>query len=88
MKTRTITLTDRRPVKIVEDEWPIIAKATGDSWSGGDYARHEPSRKVSSMSTICGSGSTRMGGPSSMACSAERRPGPERTTGRVARSST
>lgn len=29
-KTRTITLTDRPPVKICEDEWPIIA--VGKDW--------------------------------------------------------
>lgn len=30
-KTRTITLTDRPPVQIVEDEWPIISQARGNS---------------------------------------------------------
>jgi len=30
VKTRTITLTDRPPVTIVESEWPILAKADYD----------------------------------------------------------
>ena len=43
-KTRTITLTDHRPVTIVEEEWPRIASDTDDSWpleGGVDYARHQ-----------------------------------------------
>ena len=39
-KTRIITLTGRAPVKISEDAWPLLAYATGDSWTGNDYARH------------------------------------------------
>jgi hypothetical protein len=40
-KTRTITLNDRHPVKIREDEWPQIAAATGDSYGSNDYSRHQ-----------------------------------------------
>ena len=43
-KTRTITLTNRRPVKIVEEEWPIVAKATGDSYASCDYSRYQQAR--------------------------------------------
>lgn len=38
-KQRTITLTDRRPVKIYEDEWPTVAQANGDNFAGSDYSR-------------------------------------------------
>ena len=40
-KTRTITLTDRRPARIVEEDWPILAKAQDDSYHGNDYCRRQ-----------------------------------------------
>lgn len=39
-KTRTITLTDRRPIKIREEEWPVVARASGDT-GPSDYARRQ-----------------------------------------------
>ena len=32
----TITLTDRRPIKIKKDDWPMVADA-GDSWHDNQY---------------------------------------------------
>lgn len=37
----TITLTGRRPVIVTKSEWPVIANADDDSWTGGDYALHQ-----------------------------------------------
>lgn len=39
IKTRTITLSNRPPVKIKETEWPVIAEAKGDSFHG-DVGRY------------------------------------------------
>jgi len=48
-KIRTITLTDRRPVKIIEDEWPVLARATGDSYQGDDYARRQQAQAIGEL---------------------------------------
>lgn len=41
LRTRKVTLTGRAPVSIVEEEWPVLARATGDSYRGNDYGRYQ-----------------------------------------------
>lgn len=38
-ETLTITLSDRRPIKIQKEAWPVIASAKDDSYSGSDPGR-------------------------------------------------
>lgn len=38
MSTRIITMTNRPPIQINDDEWSVLAEATGDSFRG-DYGR-------------------------------------------------
>lgn len=40
-RTRTITLSRRRPVTVREDQWPIIASAHGDSCARRDVTQHQ-----------------------------------------------
>jgi hypothetical protein len=38
VKQRTITLTNRAPIKIIEDEWPVIAEGgCGEDWAGPEF---------------------------------------------------
>jgi hypothetical protein len=44
-KTRTITLTDHAPVKIREDEWPVVAIAK--TWTGGNGVECQANEEMS-----------------------------------------
>ena len=43
-KTRIITLTDRPPVTIQEDAWPLVAQGDGESGREADPARRRQAR--------------------------------------------
>lgn len=40
-KRLRITLTNRSPVLILGSEWPVVARAEGDDYTGSDYARRQ-----------------------------------------------
>lgn len=50
-RTRTITLTNRRPVRITDHNWPILAKAEDDSYHGDDYGRHQQALALAECDT-------------------------------------
>jgi hypothetical protein len=50
-RTRIITLSDRPPVRIRDDEWPVIGEAFADSYKGNDYARHQQAAAQGELDT-------------------------------------
>lgn len=49
-KKITIALTAERPVRVDPREWPMLAQAKGDSWSGGnDYGRYSQAKARSEL---------------------------------------